>query len=176
MPKIIDLTSSRIGRLTVLRRSGNLGGKPAWECECDCGAVKRIRGSDLRRRATLSCGCLRLDRALAKIEKHGHARRGNKRPEYNVWLAMRSRCRNPANKDFHHYGGRGIRVCDSWANDYQAFARDMGPRPSDRHTIDRIDVDGDYAPGNCRWATWSQQRRNTREYIEKHGGDNAPQA
>lgn len=171
--QLIALTGSVFGRLTVIGQNGRINNKPAWECKCECGAIKTFRGSDLRERKVLSCGCLRNDRVREAISTHGDSPRSGKRPEYNVWLAMRSRCVNPNNKDFDHYGGRGISVCDSWMASYSDFIRDMGPRPSPKHTIDRIDVNGNYTPENCRWATWAEQRRNTRAYIEKHGVQNA---
>jgi hypothetical protein len=82
--------------------------------------------------------------------------------EHRAWLDMRKRCSNPRNKKFKHYGGRGIAVCERWT-DFANFYADMGPRPGPGHSLDRINNDGNYEPGNCRWATWSQQRRNQRE-------------
>lgn len=175
MPPLIDITGNVYGRLTVSHRDGLLSLHPAWLCRCSCGVEKRYRASDLRMGKVLSCGCLRNDRVRETITSHGDAPRSGKRPEYNVWSAMRARCNNPNNKDFHHYGGRGIAVCDWWSS-YAHFIADMGPRPTDKHTIDRIDVDGDYEPNNCRWATWSEQRRNTRAYKAAHGGMNAAAA
>jgi hypothetical protein len=93
---------------------------------------------------------------------HGH-------PVYKVWEAMIQRCTNPRNKSYPNYGGRGIRVCQSWRDDFLAFYRDMGPRP-DGLTLDRIDVNGDYEPGNCRWATYKEQRANVRPTTHCRNG------
>lgn len=92
---------------------------------------------------------------------HGHTR-GKRSPEFSTWVGIIGRCTNPNNKDFHKYGGRRIGVCRSWLDSFANFFRDMGPRPSPDHSIDRADNDGDYEPGNCRWATRQQQQRNRR--------------
>ena len=100
---------------------------------------------------------------MGKI-KHG-ATMGRTTPEYRTWQRAANRCHNPNSEDFRDYGGRGIRVCDEWRNDFAAFLADMGPRPSPRHSIDRINVDGNYEPGNCRWATPTTQARNRRTSV-----------
>lgn len=143
---------------------------------CDCGKVVFRTGKCLRRGTAQSCGCYQMEQTSNANRTHGHTsdRLNGRRwacPEYKIWIALRRRCNNP--KDFFYvdYGGRGIIVCESWNNSFEAFYKDMGPRPSPEHSIDRIDVNGNYEPGNCRWATRIQQcnNRRTSRFLTHNG-------
>jgi hypothetical protein len=175
MPTAIDLTGSVIGRLTVLRHAGRqfVGGRMrhCWEVRCECGNTLVIDTGPLRDGRTRSCGCLRTEMIVARSTKHGFGGRTTRTAEYRIWRGMKQRCSDPNCLAWPDYGGRGIAVCDRWKNDFEAFLADMGPRPSARHSIDRIDVNGHYEPGNCRWATQKEQCRNTRRnrFIEVDG-------
>jgi hypothetical protein len=164
MPRLIDLTGRRFGRLVVLQRGGTArNGHASWWCRCDCGEQRVMVGGDLRSGATTSCGCLGAEltaaRAVTRNATHGLAYHAL----YACWASMHDRCRNPNHAAYHNYGGRGIAVCDRWTgrDGFPTFLADMGERPEDL-TLERIDNDGNYEPGNCCWATRSQQRRNSR--------------
>lgn len=160
----LDLTGQRFGRLEVVAFARvNRSRNACWLCRCDCGKERVVSGHELRRGRTSSCGCWRSAVKILLNLKHGHKRAGSETPEYRAWHSMISRCTNPKLEAWKYYGGRGITVCDRWKNSFEAFLADMGPRPSPNLSIDRFpNNDGNYEPGNCRWATRSEQRANQR--------------
>ena len=155
-----DMTGQVFGRLTVVQRGGRYRTQRKWWCRCECGNEVEVLGDNLRRGHTRSCGCFMVDQTKAANTTHGEA---HKTAEWSSYQAMINRCERPSHKQFKDYGGRGIRVCERWRQSYAAFLTDMGRKPTPSHSIDRYpDPDGDYEPGNCRWATRSQQERNKR--------------
>lgn len=154
-----DLTGQRFGRLTVAGSLPTKYKKTRWRCVCDCGKETEATTDHLISGHTESCGCLRYERLKAANTKHGNRRARL----YTIWEHMKQRCDNPRNKDFKYYGGRGVKVCAEWVDDFKAFqewALANGYR--ENLTIDRIEVDGNYEPQNCRWVTQSEQNKNKR--------------
>ena len=179
MPLLIDLLGQCFGRLTVISRSENRsmgkhrGTAVAWNCRCSCGQYVAVRAGKLRSGHTKSCGCFHKERSSAASYKHGQSsypNSGRATKEYNTWAVMRRRCQDDSCDEYKNYGGRGISVCDSW-DSFEHFYADMGDAPSSSHSIDRIDVNGDYCKSNCRWATVTQQARNRRNttYLTANG-------
>jgi hypothetical protein len=156
-----NLVGQKLGRWTVKALAPPRGNKLYWMCECDCGVRKEVQGDNLVDGQSQSCGCLRSDVTSQRNLSHGHAKRNGLRREYRAWLNARNRCYLPSTTQYADYGGRGIRMCDEWRENYQSFFRDMGPCPLGC-SLDRIDVNGDYEPGNTRWATQAVQARNRR--------------
>lgn len=166
MPAPRDLTGQIFGRLTALRVAGpseKSRSTRSWWCQCECGAHVAVASQELLRGESKSCGCLKRERDQTfghANAVHGHARDLQESSEYRSWVEMRRRCTNPNSIGFKYYGGRGISVCSRW-DEYANFLADMGPKPSPKHSIDRYpNKDGNYEPGNCRWATPTEQARN----------------
>jgi hypothetical protein len=157
-----DITGFRFGRLTAASRVGtDRHGNALWACRCDCGNSTVCVAHALRCGKTKSCGCLRKETIGAVNRKHGHATQLKGRtPTYRIWRSMINRCTYEGEDSYKYYGGRGIAVCDRWLHSYDNFLADMGERPKGK-TLDRIDNDLGYGPLNCRWATPTEQGRNT---------------
>lgn len=162
MSKLKDLTGLRFGKLLVFCRSSNDElGKATWECICDCGNKKIIRSSNLVRNLSHSCGCNRVESCIQLHTKHSD----NRSKEHKTWCAIKSRCRELDTPNCKNYGLRGIKIHPLWDDSYEAFLRDVGRAPSPNHSIERIDVNGNYEPGNVKWATSLEQGANKRNNV-----------
>lgn len=157
----IDLAGQRFGALLAIGESGKTKhGNIKWLCVCDCGREKVVASAKLRQGQAVSCGCLKAELCAAANIKHGNSARGRMTAEYRAWCNIIDRCENPSRSGYEHYGARGVSICREWRESFAAFLRDVGNRPTPEHSIDRIDFDGNYEPGNVRWATRVTQARN----------------
>lgn len=169
MGNIVDITGMKFGRITVI---GCIGVNPIkrdrklhWICECSCGVVFRSMGSDIKDGHVSSCGCLKSEVSRGLLLKHG----GYQSPTYWSWAAMKSRCYKKSDVGYRNYGGRGIKVCPEWLDNFEKFLEDMGERPENT-SLDRVDVNGGYCKENCRWASRSLQSFNRRKSTKNKTG------
>jgi len=165
-----NMIGARYGKLIIIsRNTKNLNNKAYWNCLCDCGKETVGYTGQLRNGQKASCGCLRKrERTIKDIEKgfiykerkhkHGHSSNGKTSPTYQSWRAMQQRCECPKNKDYHSYGGKGIKVDIKWKS-FINFLEDMGERPSKDYSLDRINPEKDYEPSNCQWITKTENSK-----------------
>lgn len=174
---IDDYLGKKFGKLTILKEvertyCGKIPSRNVL-CKCDCGKEYTVSFTSVRKGHTKSCGCATSEFVSKSKIKHGLrlGENGNKTVIYETWSHMKARCNNPNNKDYQHYGGRGIKVCDRWMESVKNFLEDMGERPNKDYSIERVDVNGDYCPENCIWIHKKLQNRNTRssKFIKYNG-------
>ena len=164
--RIRDRLGERRGRLEVISFAGlDSKGKAIWLCKCDCGKEVLIKSNHFNQPSYTGewgCGCFRFQSISSRSSTHGESTRGRPTPEYATWISMRARCLNPNSNGYDDYGGRGITICKRW-DSFENFLEDVGRKPSPKHSLDRFpNVNGNYCPENCRWATKIEQARNTR--------------
>lgn len=161
-----DLTGREFNRWKVLGFAGWDSTKTAlWNCVCKCGTERVVNGRNLKGNKSRSCGCIKAEKAIERLGKLYDGIPSVYRREYGIWVNMKQRCNNPNASMYSVYGGRGIKVCDRWNESFDAFLDDLGPVPSDDHSIGRIDNNGDYEPGNCEWQTDDEQYNNKQSSV-----------
>jgi len=162
-PRFKDLTGQVFGRLTVLSYAGPVGRNrnSSWLASCECGSEKIFRGTALTRGTTKSCGCIVVE--MMKLRRTTHGKAGG--VIYRIWSGMIQRCTNLAHPSYERYGARGIAVCERWRKSFEAFLEDMGVRPAGKVSIERMENEGNYEPGNCVWSDDKWQARNKRNNI-----------
>lgn len=165
--KLLDLTNVRFGLLVALNVNGRKRNYKTWLCLCDCGNSHTVSSFHLTGGYTKSCGCATSKWLSESSSTHGMSNT----VEYEAWKMMKRRCLNPNDKFYFNYGGRGIKICDRWLASFENFLLDIGKKPSDSYSLDRINSDGNYEPNNCRWATRKQQasNRKSNRWIEYNG-------
>ena len=157
----IEMVGRQFGKWAVLEEVEKRNNKRAFKCRCDCGTEAVVMGDNLRSGGSTQC-----QSCSSKLKGGLHGTHGQTGQRiYNIWRGIKARCRNPSSSLYKNYGARDIWVCDRWFDNFEAFLNDMGPCPSAQHQIDRINNDGPYVPGNCRWVLPKQQQNNKRNNV-----------
>ena len=175
-PRFKNLTGHTYNRWTVLEYAGTTGVgrcQPSlWKCRCECGQIRNVVGTTLTNGSSKSCGCLSAESIAERSTKHGHAKRRDMHELYGTWTGIIARCENTNSPRYSDYGGRGVSICDRWRKSFADFLSDVGERPSKKHSLDRYpDKNGNYEPGNVRWATDTEQAQNKRCNVNLTIGD-----
>lgn len=161
--KKVSLVGITFGNLKVQAEAPKVGKNLFWVCICSCGESTIVQGNNLKSGNTTSCGCIRAIATGNRVRSHGN----RESLEYGSWTNMKQRCLNPNNTKYSYYGGRGISIAPQWIKSFAQFLHDVGRRPTNLHSLDRINVNGNYEPGNVRWATKKEQAVNRRKRLTK---------